>query len=64
MSSELTIADEIARLKAEASRLDWESRNPRACPHAAWEAEERLRVTLERIADLRANSEPETITPQ
>jgi hypothetical protein len=41
-----TIQDEIARLTEEAKRLDWESRRPRACPRAAWEAEERYRVTL------------------
>jgi hypothetical protein len=53
MMQEPTIADEIARLELEARRLDWESRRPRACPRSAWDAEEKYRVTLVKIADLR-----------
>lgn len=53
MSRERTIEEEIADLAAQARRLDWESRCPRACPREAYEAEEKLRVTLEKLADLR-----------
>lgn len=51
-----TIADEIRELKAEARRLGYEIRNPRACPRLAHEAEERQRMTLEKIADLEAKA--------
>lgn len=51
---ERTIEDEIHDLTAEAQRLDWESRNPRACPRAAWSAEERLQVVKAKIAGLEA----------
>jgi hypothetical protein len=58
-----TIADEIRTLTEEVRRLDWESRRPRACPRAAYEAGERYRVALEKLADLRAKAEPENIIP-
>jgi hypothetical protein len=60
---ERTIQDEIRDLTEEARRLDYEARRPRACPRAAWDAEERYRVILEKLADLRAKAELENIIP-
>lgn len=49
---DITIRQEIARLRAEASRLDWQTRNPRACPREAVEAAARLKAVNDRLADL------------
>lgn len=54
---ELDIATKIALLKIEAHRLEWEARRPRACPRAAWDAEESLKAVLGKIADLQVKQQ-------
>lgn len=52
MEKNKKILEEIARLSTEAKHLQWAIRSPRACPRAAWDAEENLRLNLLKIEGL------------
>lgn len=52
-----TIGDEIRDLTEEVHALGLRISNPRTCPRLAFDAEERRRVLLEKLADLQSKTQ-------